>query len=157
MLQSCVEIEGYSVAHFNWIVAFEVPYRWIFVKGWAHMHFVDSLDIHASMKCVWAPPLMEVQRYGLRPQWCDWNTWQKNFRFLHGTATYVISTSIFVENNIAHGNTSVKSTRVFYMKTATHKEDKKRCLRNNFSLCNTGLVSAQNLLSTTCLGLCDSN
>ena len=27
------------------------------------MCFVDSFDIHASMKHVWAPPLTEVQRY----------------------------------------------------------------------------------------------
>ena len=35
-----------------------------FVKGGAHMYFIDSLDIHASTNCVWASPLMEVQRYG---------------------------------------------------------------------------------------------
>ena len=39
-----------------------------------HMHFVDSLDIHASMKHVWTLPLMEVQRYSasnttMRLQW----------------------------------------------------------------------------------------
>ena len=27
------------------------------------MHFVDLLDIHASMKHICAPPLTEVQRY----------------------------------------------------------------------------------------------
>ena len=48
MWQSRVEIEGYSVAYFDHIAAFEVPYRWTFVKGGAHMHFVDSSDIHAS-------------------------------------------------------------------------------------------------------------
>ena len=64
MCQSHVEIEGYSVAYFDRIAAFEVPYRWTFVKGGAHVHFVDSLDIHASSNSLWAPPLMEVQRYG---------------------------------------------------------------------------------------------
>ena len=34
-----------------------------FVKGRAHMRFVHSLDIHASMKRVWAPPLTKVQQY----------------------------------------------------------------------------------------------
>ena len=64
MWQSRVEIEGYSVTYFDRIAASEVPYRWTSVKGGAHMHFIDLLDIHASTKCVWAPPLTEVQRYG---------------------------------------------------------------------------------------------
>ena len=64
MWQSRVEIEGYSVAYFNRIAAFEAPYCWTSVKGGAHMHFVDLLDVHASTKPVWALPLMEVQRYG---------------------------------------------------------------------------------------------
>ena len=64
MWQSRVEIEGYSVAYFDCIAAFEAPYRWTSVKGEAHMRFVDLLDIHASTKRVWAPPLTEVQRYG---------------------------------------------------------------------------------------------
>ena len=64
MWQSHVEIEGYSIAYFDHIAAFEVPYYWTSGKGGAHMHFVDSLDIHASTKHVWAPPLTEVQQYG---------------------------------------------------------------------------------------------
>ena len=52
MWQSCVEIEGYSVAYFDRIAVFEAPYRGTSVKGRAHMHFVDSLDIHASTKRV---------------------------------------------------------------------------------------------------------
>ena len=44
MWQSRVEIEGYSVAYFDRIVAFKVPYRWISIKGGAHMRFVDSWD-----------------------------------------------------------------------------------------------------------------
>ena len=44
--------------------AFEVPYCWTPIKGKADMRFVDSLDIHASTKHVWAPPLTEVQQYG---------------------------------------------------------------------------------------------
>ena len=59
-----VEIEGYSIAYFDRIAAFEAPYRWTSVKGRAHMRFVDLLDIHASMKRVWALPLTEVQWYG---------------------------------------------------------------------------------------------
>ena len=62
--QSRVEIEGYSVAYFDCIVAFEAPYCWTFVKGGAHMRFVDLLDIHVTTKRVWAPPLTEVQRCG---------------------------------------------------------------------------------------------
>ena len=63
MWQSHVEIEGYSVVYFDYIAAFEVPYRWTSIKGGAHMRFVDSLDIHASTKRVWALPLVEVQWY----------------------------------------------------------------------------------------------
>ena len=61
--QSRVEIEGYSVAYFDHIVAFEALYCWTSIKGGAHIRFIDSLDIHASMKHVWAPPLTEVQWY----------------------------------------------------------------------------------------------
>ena len=124
MWQSHVEIEGYSVAYFDRIVAFGAPYHWISVKGGAHTRFVDSWDIHTSTKHIWAPPLTKFSDTALQTQPCDRSTWRNNFRFLRGTATYVISTSIFVENNTAHGNTSVKPTRVFYMKTATRKEDK---------------------------------
>ena len=63
MWQSRVKIEGYSVAYFDRIAAFKVPYCWTSIKGRAHMRFLDLLDIHASTKHVWAPPLMEVQRY----------------------------------------------------------------------------------------------
>ena len=64
MWQSRVEIQGYSVAYFDRFAAFEALYRWTSVKGGAHMHFVDSLDIHTSTKYVWAPPLTEAQQYG---------------------------------------------------------------------------------------------
>ena len=63
MWQSRVEIEGYSVAYFDRIAAFEAPLRWTSIKGGAHIRFVDSLDIHTSTKCVWAMPLTEVRRY----------------------------------------------------------------------------------------------
>ena len=62
--QSRVEIEGYFVAYFDRIAAFEVLYRWTSVKGGAHTRFVDEWITNKSMKRVWAPPLMEVQRYG---------------------------------------------------------------------------------------------
>ena len=52
MWQFGVEIEDYSVAYFDRIAAFEVLYCWTSVKGGAHMHFVDLLDIDASMKHV---------------------------------------------------------------------------------------------------------
>ena len=63
MLQSLVEIKDYSVMYFDCSAAFKAMYRWTSVKDGAHMRLVDSLDIHASMNHVWAPPLMEVQRY----------------------------------------------------------------------------------------------
>ena len=56
MWQSCVEIEGYFVMYFDRIAVFEAPYCWTSVKGEAHMCFVDSLDIHASTKHIWALP-----------------------------------------------------------------------------------------------------
>ena len=49
---------------FDCIAAFEVPYRWTSIKGGAHMRFVDSWNVHASTKRVWAPPLTEVRQYG---------------------------------------------------------------------------------------------
>ena len=62
--QSHVEIKGYSVTYFDRITAFEVPYCWASIKGGAHTRFVGLLDIPASTKGIWAPPLVEVQRYG---------------------------------------------------------------------------------------------
>ena len=53
-----VEIEGYSVAYFDHITVFEAPYRWTSVKGGAHMPYL------CIYKARWAPPLMELQRYG---------------------------------------------------------------------------------------------
>ena len=85
MWQSHVEIESYSVAYFDCIAAFEAPYHWTSVKGGAHMCFVDSLDIHASPKCVWALP--KFSDTVLQTQRCDRNTRWNNFRFLHRTAT----------------------------------------------------------------------
>ena len=38
----------------------EALYRWTSVKGGAHTRFVNSLDIHASTKHIWAPPLTKV-------------------------------------------------------------------------------------------------
>ena len=64
MWQSHVEIKDYSVVYFDCIVAFKALYHWTSVKGGAHTHFVGLLDIHASMKYIWAPPLIEVQWYG---------------------------------------------------------------------------------------------
>ena len=87
MWQSRVEIESYSVAYFGRIAVFEALYHWISVKGGAHMCFVDLLDVHASTKCIWAPPLTEVQRYGASNTVMQYTTvW-----FLHGTATYILA------------------------------------------------------------------
>ena len=63
MWQFHIEIDGYSITYFDHITAFKAPYCWTSIKGGAHMHFVDSLDIHESTKLVWAPPLTEVQAY----------------------------------------------------------------------------------------------
>ena len=62
--QSHVEMEGYSITYFDRIAAFEVPYHWTSVKGGAYIHFVVLLDIHASTKHMWTPPLTEVHWYG---------------------------------------------------------------------------------------------
>ena len=64
MWQSHVEIDGYSIAYFDRIAVFEVPYRWTSVKGSAHMCFVDAWISNKSTKHIWAPPLTEVQEYG---------------------------------------------------------------------------------------------
>ena len=58
MAVSCI-IKGYFIAYVDRITVDEAPYRWT-VKGGAHMHFVDSLDIHASTKHIWALPLTEA-------------------------------------------------------------------------------------------------
>ena len=64
MWQSRVEIEGYFVTYFNRIAVLEAPYRWTSVKGGAHTHFVVAWISNEYMKCIWAPPLTEVQQYG---------------------------------------------------------------------------------------------
>ena len=45
MWKSRVKIENYSVAYFDCIAAFKVPYRWTSVKRGAHKCFVDLLYI----------------------------------------------------------------------------------------------------------------
>ena len=64
MWQSHVEIEGYSIAYFDRIAVFEVPYRWTSIKGRAHTRFIDVWISNEYTKRVWAPPLTEVQQYG---------------------------------------------------------------------------------------------
>ena len=56
-------MEGYSVAYFDRIAVFEAPYRWTSVKGGAHTRFIDAWISNESTKCIWAPPLAEVQQY----------------------------------------------------------------------------------------------
>ena len=58
MWQSYVEIKDYSVIYFNRVTAFKALYHRTSIKGEAHMHFVDRLDICMIL------PLTEVQRYG---------------------------------------------------------------------------------------------
>ena len=74
MWQSRVEIEGYSVLYFDCIAAFEASYRWTSVKGGAHMHFLDLLDIHASMKRDKPSPWRKFSDTALQTQKCDQNT-----------------------------------------------------------------------------------
>ena len=64
MWQSHVEIEGYSIAYFDRIAAFEALYHWTSVKGGAHMRFLDLWISNNSTKRIWALPLTEVQHYG---------------------------------------------------------------------------------------------
>ena len=64
MWQSRIEIEGYPIVYFDRTATFEALYCWTSVNGGAYMCYVNLLDIHTSMKHVWAPPLMEVQWYG---------------------------------------------------------------------------------------------
>ena len=42
MWQSRVEIEGYSIAYFDHIAVFEVPYHCISIMDVAHTCFVDA-------------------------------------------------------------------------------------------------------------------
>ena len=60
MWQSRVEFEGYSVAYFNRISAFEASYRWTSTKGGTHTCFVDAWISNESTKRTWALPLTEV-------------------------------------------------------------------------------------------------
>ena len=78
--QSHVGMENYSVVYFKCITAFKVWYHWSSVEGGAHMHSVNSLDIHTSTKHIWAP---HVQRYNVI-EICD----KLFLPFLHGTVTF---------------------------------------------------------------------
>ena len=88
MWQSHVEIKNYSLAYFNRIATLKVPYCWTFIKGGAHTRFADSLDVHASKNCVWAPSFTEVQWYGISNTAMWSNTQENNLWFLHGTVTH---------------------------------------------------------------------
>ena len=81
--QSQAEIENYSVAYFDCIAA---PYHWTSVKCGAHTCFVDAWISNKSTKYIWAPPLMEVQRYGASKV-VMWGTQQNELWFLHRIAT----------------------------------------------------------------------
>ena len=63
--QFWIEIEDYSVANFKRIAAYKALHHRTSTKGGAHTPFVDTSDIHVSMKHVWAPPLAEVQWYAV--------------------------------------------------------------------------------------------
>ena len=53
----------YSIVYFDCITAFKVLQCRTFVKGEAHMHYLDFLGILASMLHVSALPLTELLRY----------------------------------------------------------------------------------------------
>ena len=90
MWQSRVEFEGYIIAYFDRIGAFEASYRWTSAKGGAHTRFVDAWISNESTKCIWAPPLTEVQRYG---------TLNAAMR-----STYATQSHIHIKLNIQHFN-----------------------------------------------------
>ena len=50
IMQSCVEIEGYSVTYFDRIAVFNALYCWTSIRGGAHMHFEDVWISHKSTK-----------------------------------------------------------------------------------------------------------
>ena len=60
----------YYVSHvLHFVSAYSIMKKkennWISVHMWqSRVEIVDLLDIHASTKRIWAPPLTEVQRYG---------------------------------------------------------------------------------------------
>ena len=87
MWQSCVEIEDYSAVYFDRIAVFEALYRWTSVEGGAHTCFVDVWISNKSTKRVWAPPLMEVQRYGALNAAMQSKYATEQSLILHGTAT----------------------------------------------------------------------
>ena len=65
--QSRVEIEGYSVAYFDRIIAFE---GWTCVKGGAHKHFVVFMRYSYTYEARISPPLTEVQQYSASKAVC---------------------------------------------------------------------------------------
>ena len=68
MWQSYVEIKEYSVIYFNRVAAFKAVYHRTSVKGEAHMHFVDRLDICMILL------LMKFSDMAFQTQQCDQNT-----------------------------------------------------------------------------------
>ena len=57
MWQPCVEIKDYSIAYFDCIAVFKVPYCGTFIKGEPHTRFVDLFDILGSTKARMSPAL----------------------------------------------------------------------------------------------------
>ena len=57
MWQSRVEIEGYSIAYFDRVAVFEVPYRWTSVKGGAHMCLVEMYEYLMNLWSAYEPRL----------------------------------------------------------------------------------------------------
>ena len=96
--RSHVEIEGYSVAYFDHIAVFEAPYLWTSVKGGARTCFIDAWISNKSTKCIWAPPFSNMALWRQRS---NQNTQRNNLRFLHGTATILLS-SILKFNSWKH-------------------------------------------------------
>ena len=87
VVQSRVEIEGYSIAYFDRVVVFEAP---CFVDAWISNEIYESHMSPALTGSSAIRPLPEVQQYDAsKAAICVRNTRQNNLRFLHGTATHV--------------------------------------------------------------------
>ena len=93
MWQSRVEIEGYSVACFDLIAAFEVPYRWTSVKGRAHARFIDAWISNESTKHI-------CMSFTFNGSSAIRHFEGSDAIEIHGTATYAFNHSEFAQLSI---------------------------------------------------------
>ena len=70
--------KSFLLRKFPTVRHFEHELYWASTKHRVQKRSIDTPDIHASMKCVSAPPLMEPQRYGHQTHWCTWIMRQNN-------------------------------------------------------------------------------